>query len=107
MSVQLNLTPMKLQQLLALLDNLPAEKLAMVQQVIQRLAEQFKLNDNPVKAIELQLIDGQRELLWSQPPDNQPTRTKLGRELWKLRAEIVASGEPLLDWSGIEQTRRI
>lgn len=30
-------------------------------------------------------------------------RTPLGRRLWELRKEIVASGEPLLDWDGIER----
>ena len=30
-------------------------------------------------------------------------RTPLGRELWKLRKRIVASGEPLLDADAIER----
>lgn len=30
-------------------------------------------------------------------------RTPLGRRLWELRKQIVASGEPLLDWDGIER----
>lgn len=29
-------------------------------------------------------------------------RTALGRRLWEIRSRIVASGEPLLDWDGIE-----
>jgi hypothetical protein len=29
-------------------------------------------------------------------------KTKLGRRLWSIRQRIVASGQPLLDWEGIE-----
>jgi predicted DNA-binding antitoxin AbrB/MazE fold protein len=34
------------------------------------------------------------------------TRTPLGRRLWALRAEILRSGAPPLDWEGIEQEVR-
>ena len=30
-------------------------------------------------------------------------RTKLGKRLWELRSQIVASGVKLLDWDEIEQ----
>jgi len=30
-------------------------------------------------------------------------RTRLGKELWEIRKKIIASGEPLLDWDGIEK----
>lgn len=30
-------------------------------------------------------------------------RTALGRELWEIRKEIVASGVPLLDWDELEK----
>jgi hypothetical protein len=30
-------------------------------------------------------------------------RSELGRKLWDLRSRLVDSGEPLLDWEGIEQ----
>jgi hypothetical protein len=30
-------------------------------------------------------------------------RTALGQRLWEIRARIVASGEPLLDWKDVEQ----
>ena len=30
-------------------------------------------------------------------------RTPLGRQLWKIRSRIIASGEPLLGWEEIEQ----
>ena len=36
--------------------------------------------------------------------DSHPVpRSELGRKLWDLRARLVESGEPLLDWEGIEQ----
>jgi len=30
-------------------------------------------------------------------------RTPLGRQLWKIRSRVIASGEPLLGWEEIEQ----
>jgi hypothetical protein len=30
-------------------------------------------------------------------------QTPLGRRLWQIRRRIVESGEPLLDWEGIER----
>lgn len=30
-------------------------------------------------------------------------RTALGRRLMEIRRKIVASGEPLLDWNGLEE----
>src|ERR1043166_8965277 len=38
-------------------------------------------------------------------PDFVP-RTELGRRLWRIRQRIVASGQPLLDWDGIESELR-
>jgi hypothetical protein len=39
-------------------------------------------------------------------PKNQPQpRSLLGDRLRKIRAEIVASGSPLLTWSGVEQEK--
>jgi hypothetical protein len=35
-------------------------------------------------------------------PDLVP-KTEFGRELLALRARIVASGEPLLDWEGVQR----
>jgi hypothetical protein len=35
-------------------------------------------------------------------PVYQP-RTALGKLLWKIRGQIVASGEPLLGWDAIER----
>jgi hypothetical protein len=35
-------------------------------------------------------------------PEFQP-KTELGRQLWELRKQIVASGEPLLDWEDLER----
>lgn len=32
-----------------------------------------------------------------------PPKTALGRKLMAIRAEIIASGEPLLDWDGVAQ----
>jgi hypothetical protein len=32
-------------------------------------------------------------------------KTSLGKQLKELRAEIVASGEPLLDWEGIQHKK--
>jgi len=36
----------------------------------------------------------------------QRAKTELGRQLLALRAKIVASGVPLLDWSGVEREVR-
>jgi len=33
-------------------------------------------------------------------------QTELGRRLWKIRQRIVNSGQPLLDWQGIEREVR-
>lgn len=30
-------------------------------------------------------------------------KTNLGRKLWEIRQKIVASGEPLLGWEGVEK----
>jgi Na+/citrate or Na+/malate symporter len=30
-------------------------------------------------------------------------KTQLGKELWEIRKKIIAAGEPLLDWDGIER----
>ncbi len=30
-------------------------------------------------------------------------QTSLGQRLWQIRQRIVESGEPLLDWDGIER----
>ncbi len=38
-------------------------------------------------------------------PDFVP-RTELGRRLLRIRQRIVASGQPLLDWDGIEKELR-
>ena len=35
-------------------------------------------------------------------PEFQP-KTALGRCLWELRKQIVASGEPLLEWEDLEK----
>lgn len=35
--------------------------------------------------------------------DQLEARTNLGRDLLKIRERIVASGQPLLDWAGIER----
>jgi hypothetical protein len=35
-------------------------------------------------------------------PKFQP-KTPLGRRLWELRQQIVASGEPMLDWKDLER----
>jgi hypothetical protein len=33
-------------------------------------------------------------------------RTELGRRLWQIRQKILASGQPLLDWEGLEMELR-
>ena len=30
-------------------------------------------------------------------------RTEFGRRLWSIRQKIVLSGQPLLDWDGVER----
>ena len=37
----------------------------------------------------------------SEPKSKPP----LGDRLWQIRKEIVASGEPLLDWGGVEREK--
>ena len=34
---------------------------------------------------------------------NYKPRTPLGERLWRLRQEILRSGEPLLDWDDLEK----
>jgi hypothetical protein len=36
------------------------------------------------------------------PVASYEPKTSLGKQLKEIRAEIVASGEPLLDWEGIQ-----
>ncbi len=38
--------------------------------------------------------------------NNYVPRTELGRRLWKIRERILASGQPLLDWEGLETELR-
>jgi hypothetical protein len=33
-------------------------------------------------------------------------RTEFGRRLWKIRRRILISGQPLLDWEGLETELR-
>jgi hypothetical protein len=47
------------------------------------------------------------ETFWGEEQPQDPVasyqpKTSLGQRLKEIRAEIVASGEPLLDWEGIE-----
>jgi hypothetical protein len=47
------------------------------------------------------------ETFWGEEKPQDPVafyqpKTLLGTRLKEIRAEIVASGEPLLDWEGIE-----
>jgi len=102
MSVTINEATINQQTILSLLDNLPPEKLTIVSQIIQRLSEQLKTSDNAIKAVEIELMNGHYELLWQSSTEEQLPRTKLGVELLKHRADIISSGEPLLDWSEIE-----
>jgi hypothetical protein len=37
-----------------------------------------------------------------QTPRRYSPRTLLGRKLWTLRQQMVASGSPLLDWNELE-----
>jgi hypothetical protein len=50
------------------------------------------------------------ETFWGEEKPQDPVasyqpKTLLGRRLKEIRAEIVASGEPLLDWEGIEHEK--
>lgn len=42
------------------------------------------------------------QVLEAPEPEFQP-KTSLGRRLWALRQQILASGEPLLDWEDLER----
>ena len=51
-----------------------------------------------------------RKLRREDTPETQEVREKnpvpqtpLGKRLWQIRQRIVDSGEPLLDWEGIER----
>jgi hypothetical protein len=37
-----------------------------------------------------------------RPAPRRKARTALVRRLWEIRSQIVASGEPLLDWDDLE-----
>ena len=39
----------------------------------------------------------------SKSTKSRKLRTPLGRQLWKIRSRVIASGEPLLGWEEIEQ----
>ncbi len=39
-------------------------------------------------------------------PTSFVPRTELGRRLWRIRQRILASGQSLLDWEGIESELR-
>jgi hypothetical protein len=55
--------------------------------------------------MESQLMAGTKEkdAVGTLDPEPDAARTPLGRRLAELRARIVASGEPLLDWSQLER----
>ena len=51
-----------------------------------------------------------RKLRHDEIPDSEQVQetdyvpqTPLGQRLWQIRQRIVRSGEPLLDWDGIER----
>lgn len=43
------------------------------------------------------------QLIADKSIKSRQLRTPLGRQLWKIRSRLVASGEPLLGWKEIEQ----
>lgn len=47
-------------------------------------------------------IDDNTQTVCQKTSSYRP-KTPLGRKLWKIRAKIIASGEPLLDWDDIER----
>ena len=44
-----------------------------------------------------------RQSVASKSTKSRKLRTPLGRQLWKIRSRVIASGEPLLGWKEIEQ----
>jgi hypothetical protein len=51
------------------------------------------------------------EIFWGEEKLQDPVafyqpKTLLGTRLKEIRAEIIASGEPLLDWEGIEGEKK-
>ncbi len=87
-------------QLMTEISLMPSDKLTLLAEFIRQL--RVPLPTTPTSRQAIMRFAG----CWndmSEDTNNQPPRTELGQKLWKLRAEIVASGEPLLDWSGIEQ----
>jgi hypothetical protein len=43
------------------------------------------------------------ESLYPDREEEFQPRTPLGRELWEIRQRVLESGEPLLDWEGLER----
>lgn len=56
-----------------------------------------------LKAFDAEQIASKREC--GLRPSFAP-RTELGRRLWRIRRRILESGQPLLDWDGIESEVR-
>jgi len=40
---------------------------------------------------------------WPEPTKPRSFRTELGKRLWAIREQIIASGLPPLDWDGVER----
>lgn len=50
---------------------------------------------------------GSLAFTWHQPTPLPPSfQTELGKRLWAIRQQIIASGLPTLDWSGVEREVR-
>lgn len=47
--------------------------------------------------------NAQRMASKAEPAPGYEPRTLLGRRLWELRQEILAEGEPLLEWTDVER----
>jgi excisionase family DNA binding protein len=95
-----------------------AEQLAVSVKTIKNLLRSGKLRGVKVgnlwrlreEALEEYLKDSAHNntLATKQPIASKSTtsrklRTPLGRQLWKIRSRMIASGEPLLGWEEIEQ----
>ena len=63
-------------------------------------------NSHPATAATRQRAKTPQDLLEPLPVTSFHPKTELGRRLWRLRLRIVASGQPLLDWAGIDREMR-
>jgi hypothetical protein len=66
-------------------------------------AKVVEADGQPVVQLDLAAWQELVELLETVSLPEQPPQTALGQQLLAARAQIIASGEPLLDWDDLKQ----